>query len=450
MAEKLEPQTYRDLRVPEVRLVRLADKLTAIETVETVLDEVHNDLISVEVTRHASGPGEYKLTLANWDPIALRDKYTDLTTLTFGTRLRIEMRYLPDSDVDIRRADKTSAWVPMIAGPITEIQFSFGSEGSRVSITGEDDLRALKDHNDKRIAYKDNEHDIIAKTLRDAAHYPLDLELPVELPARLKFLTDQSAQNRINESLEKGQSFLEFIQKFVDQYDLELYLSFGAVPPKTDDSDTPVLKQTLNLVPARASTGPTGLMFVLRHGYELLEFSPTLKVADQFTSVRVRGRHRHRDVPKGVDGVAEGSIVADELKNYVETNKKTQISDKPLVSAPEARERCFGKNESDSKEKTNLDEYRAEAAARAQLLRKARELVVIQASTVGLPRLQPGGYVRFEDVSDAFNGIYYVSSTTHSVGSDGMKTRLTAQRAGMHLPEKAAASTPKPKTGAAA
>lgn len=449
MAEKLEPQAYRDLRVPEVRLVKLADKLTDNDENVEILKGVHDDLISVEVTRHSTGPGEYKLTLANWDPVALRDKYTDFATLTFGTRLRIEMRYLPDSDADIHRADETSVWVPMIAGPITEIQFSFGGEGSRVSITGEDDLRGLKDHSDKRIVYKDNEYSIIARTLRDAADYPLEIRLAKPLPARLAFLTDHSAQNRINESLEKGQSFLEFIQKFIDQYDLELYLSFETTPAKTTPGKAapkPVTNQVLNLQPSRANSGPTGLMFVLRHGYELLEFTPTLKVADQFTSVRVRGRHRHRDMPKGVDGYVDGKIVAEELKNYVE-----KAIDKPLVSAPEARERCFGKNESDSKEKTNLDEYRAEAAAHAQLLRKSRELVVAQASTVGLPRLQPGGYVRIEDISDAFDGIYYVSSTTHTVASDGMKTRFTAQRAGMRLPEtNAAAAAPKPKTGAAA
>lgn len=436
MAETEQTLHVRNLRIPEVRVVALGE-LTPAEPAGKVLADVTSNLISVEVTRHASGPGEYKLTLNNWDPYAAKPqhKYNDLSVIRFAQRLRIDMRYLPDPHVNLRDKDANDAgWVPMIAGPITDMQFSFGGEGSRLSVTGEDDLRPLKDHSIKRVTFKAHELDIIEKTLHDCAQYPLTLAYPATPPTWLKFFFDTSKQNRINEALAKGQSYLEYVQKFLDQYDLELFLEFD--PPdeqflaKDKPNETRVRRQLLYLLPSRANDGPLDPLILLRNGHELFDFSPTIKVADQFTSARVRGRNRHRDEPKGVDGKAGVEYVQAEVDKYWEPG------DPKLVPAPDIRKRFFpADNPSDDKEQTNLDEYRAEAAARTKLLRKSRELVVAQATTIGLPRLRPRRYVRVEGIDALFDGIYYVTATTHTWGSDGAKTRLTAQRAGMPLPE---------------
>lgn len=435
MAEEL--QHFRNLLAPGVRIALLADNVAPEERERALLEQLRRDLISLEITRHASGPGEYKLTLANWDPHSFRHRYNDFAVIRFGNRLRIDLRYWPDRQVDVLNPDAaTDGWVPMIAGPITELQFAFGSEGSRLSVTGEDDLRPLKDHVEKRLTYKSNEAKIIEATLT-ARGYPLKPKIAGPLPRRLSFLTDESSQNRINEAHEKGQSYLEYIQKFVDAYDLELYLSFDGLHEEAWRTSRQI-KQVLNLGPSRANNGPRDGVIVLRRGHELVEFNPTIKVADQFTSVRVRGRSRFRDDPNGIDGFVDVDDVATEVKNYQQKSDPQKPAPK-LVTAPEVRKIFFGKNDSDTKEKTNLDKLRAEASAWTQMMRKARELVVVQASTVGLPQLEPGRYVQIEAVDDLFDGLYYVSSTTHSYGSDGMKTRFTAQRAGMPLPEGVAA-----------
>lgn len=435
MAEKDETLHLRNLRIPEVRVVALGE-LTKQETAGEVLADVTRNLISVEVTRHASGPGEYKLTLNNWDQHKLAHKYNDLDVLRFARRLRIDMRYLPDPHVNIRDTNKKDpGWVPMIAGPITDLQFSFGGEGSRVTVAGEDDLRPLKDHALEAVKFKAHEIDIITKTLRDVAHYPLTPEGVAKPPEWLKFFYDDNKQNRITETLGKGQSYLEYIQKLVDQYDLELFLAFdppdeqflGADPPGEPPKPR---RQILNLMPSRANDGPLDALIVLRYGHELFDFSPTVKVADQFTSAHVRGRSRHRDEPGPVLGEAK----ADEVQ--AEVDKYREAGDPPLVAAPTIRRRFFpADNPSDDEEHTNLDNERARAVARTVLLRKARELVVVQASTIGLPRLRPRRYVRVEGIDPLFDGLYYVTATTHTWGSDGAKTRLTAQRAGMPIPE---------------
>jgi hypothetical protein len=428
-----------DVLVPEVRLVELRgldaelSKQRPDEQVQALhgLERETRDLISIEVTRHASGPGEYKLTLNNWDPYnaGRRHKYNDLAVLKFGQRLRIDMRYMGDTRIDIYDLDaQKTGWVPMIAGPITDLQFSFGSEGSRISISGEDDLRPLKDHNEKKRPYRSNEREIIKDTVR--ARYPMPVEIPDIAADPFAFVTDNNPQNRINERHDEGQSYLQYIQKFLDLYDLELFLEFDH-----PDDAAKVRNQILKVVRSRAHAGwkaAPGDVIAIRHGRELIDFSPTIKVADQFTAARVRGRSRFRDEPKGIAGVAESNIVAEEVERYQQEGR-----DKPvLVPAPDVRRRFFaGDNEPPGKDKTNLDKRRAKAAAHTKLLRKARELVVIQATTIGLPRLRPGRYVRIDGVDRLFDGYYYVTSTTHSWGSDGAKARFTAQRAGLPLPD---------------
>jgi hypothetical protein len=307
------------------------------------------------------------------------------------------------------------------------MQFSFGAEGSRVSVKGEDDLRPLKDHAPKRLQYKANEEKIIRDTL-EARKFPLKLAVAVD--DHLGFLTDENPQNRINESHERGQTYLQYIQKFVDRYDLEMFLAFD-----NPEDASKVTTQVLRVAPSRARTGPLDTLIVLRVGHDLVDFKPTIKVADMFTSAHVRGRNRFRDEPEGVDGKAEVDVVQQEVDRYVEKHKK----DPPLVPAPAVRRRYFTGDNPAGEEKTNLDEYRAEAAARSKLLRKSRELVVVEGSTVGMPRLRPGRYVRIEGVGRPFDGLYYVTQTTHSWGGDGAKTRFSAQRAGLALPQENAA-----------
>ncbi len=125
---------------------------------------MQNDILRVEVTRVSSGSSQYSITLNNWfdslpngrvgassngsgnvekrggngQPDLPRYKYNDFKALCFGNRLRIEMGYR-------RGQSAESGFVPMIAGPITEMRFSFADAGAQLTVSGEDDLSTLKD-----------------------------------------------------------------------------------------------------------------------------------------------------------------------------------------------------------------------------------------------------------------------------------------------------------------
>src|SRR5436305_12927695 len=123
-----------------------------------IAQPVAADIQKVQVTLENSGCSQYSITLNNWNtdpnPSASgttwpRYRYNDFSTFKFGRRLRLWMRYWPDLSRSSSEATRRShAWVPMISGPITDMQFTFG-ERSELTLAGEDDLSRLKDKHDK-------------------------------------------------------------------------------------------------------------------------------------------------------------------------------------------------------------------------------------------------------------------------------------------------------------
>ena len=439
------PQALRpgqSFYVPEVR-VALLGPLRAGPEPGPVLTDLQGDLLRVEVTRVASGVSQYQLTLNNWFHSLPRErggapppgpapqearllhpryKYNHFEMLRFGQRLRIDMRYWPDPVSELADpAGATKGWVPMIAGPITDMKFTFTSgEGARLTVVGEDDLRPLRNKLKKKAQFRDkNELDIVRTVFKDQ-NYPLPLA-----PARVKppdFLSGQG----VSEAIEAKQSPLEWIQKVADRYDLEYFVEFATL-----SSETPPA-QEFHLEPARSRVPPDRTLrdiFVLRREEHLVDFSPTLKLADQYTSATVKGRHRIPTRPDGIDAEVIAEILDEELHR--------DAQDPKLTSAPEVRRRLFPGEDNPliDDENPNLDQERARARAEALLRRKAREFLKVQASTLGLPRLRPGNHVEIRGYRPPFDGFYYVERTVHTWGADGLRTQLTGRRPGMPLPE---------------
>ena len=449
--------------VPGVRIMRLGE-LRAGPEEGVELTELNPDILRVEVTRVNTGSCQYCITLNNWfdtlpadrragfgqrellrgaQPLWPRFKYNDFSVLNFGMRLRIDMRYFPDPIQGLSETDKAAQrWVPMIAGPITDMKFTFASgEGARLTVCGEDDLRLLKQKNKKKVDYWGvNEHDVITDVLRRVclpAFTPPQVSVCVEpsgsctgFPLPLSepgkpwpnFVTGPA--RALAERHEEGQSFLEYLQKFADRFDFEVFIEFA-------DLDDPGSGLTFHFEPARCRLPPDSTIrdiYVLERGRNLIEFTPIFKVLDQCTCVVVKGRHRVRTRPKLVDGVATPEILDDEL------HRDEARGDPPLVPGPEIRRRIYGDNPCIPNNVTNIDEERAEVMAEAQLRRSAREFLTIDGQTIGLPRLRPGFHAEIRGMRPPFDGFYYITKTVHTYGAEGLRTKFTGRRPGMPLP----------------
>jgi hypothetical protein len=437
--------------VPGLRVSVLGDNLQAAGEAGTALPEdVLGDLMRAEVTRVNSGASQYTLTFNNWylstardrreshdrfatlgareavdagtnAPVWPRFKYNDLALLRFGRRLRVDMRYVPEPTSGPRDPDSVErTWTPMVAGPITDMRFSFATgQGAQLTVSGEDDLSRLKDKQEKRVKMDRRAEVNIVRQLLAKLDYPLELAPPcVERPA---FATDDA--QGINEALQSGQSALDLVQKLAERLDFEVFLEFASL----DDARSAL---RFHFEPYRGRARPQAAgVFRLDRERNLLSFSPTIKIVDQFSKAEVKGRHRDPLLAHEVVGVGTHDIIADEL--HIDP-----AEDGPLVSGPELRETFFrGRpNVFPVPNQSNLDEVRADCYAKAVIRRKAREVFTIEATTLGLPRLRPGRFVEIRGMRPPFDGFYYVTKTVHSYGTDGFRTRVTASRPGMELP----------------
>ena len=230
-------------------------------------------------------------------------------------------------------------------------------------------------------------------------------------------------------ALNQGQTYLEFLQQIAKRYDCEIFVEF-------DDLESKQPSVHLHFEPARSrlpENAESPNCIVLRYGKNLIEFSPTFKVFDQYTDVTVQGRHRNRRRPEQVrsDSIRFG-ILDDELHLYNERN------DPQLIAGPEVRSAYFGKTFGENihqlPRQTNMDQERIQVMAEAVFRQKARELMTVVGTTVGIPTLRPGMYILIQDMHPPFDGFYYLEKTVSRYSASGFTTQFTARRPGMPLP----------------
>jgi hypothetical protein len=438
---------------PGARVAKLAPKLQAGgEAGQLLPEDVLGDLTRAEVTRVSSGASQYTLTFNNWYLSTARDrghqddrfyqlgareaiddttkartpfwprfKYNDLALLRFGDRLRVDLRYVPEPTGEPASTDESAqAWVPMVAGPVTDMRFSFATgQGAQLTVSGEDDLSRLKDKVEKRVPMDRRAEVSIVKQALAKADYKLRLASPlVEYPP---FAADDN--QGIQEALHAGQSPLDLIQKLAERLDFEVFLEFA-------DLDDPRSALQFHFEPYRGRARPQAAgLFRLDRERNMLEFSPTIKIVDQYSKAEVKGRHRDPLLAHEVRGQGTHEVIADELH-------RDESVDGPLKSGPELRDAFFPNrpNPFPLPNQSNLDEVRADWYAKAVIRRKARELFTIEATTLGMPRLRPGRFVEVRGMRAPFDGFYYVTKTVHSYGTDGFRTKVTASRPGMEMP----------------
>ncbi len=162
----------------------------------------------------------------------------------------------------------------------------------------------------------------------------------------------------------------------------------------------------------KSSTDTTRRKYDLKWGKSLIHFRPTLTTVGQVAKVVVKGWDPKRK--KTITGEAERKdlktkgLGAKKIKEVVEKafNQKVEIVvDRPIHSQKEA-----------------------DKIAKEKLEQIAKELVKGEGSTIGLPRLRAGSLLHIDGLGDTFEGNYYVTGTTHSIGDSGYTTSFKVRR----------------------
>ena len=144
-------------------------------------------------------------------------------------------------------------------------------------------------------------------------------------------------------------------------------------------------------------------------GRSLMEFKPSLTTANQVKSVTVRGWNRATKKP-----ISEKVTIEDpEIKQNKDLHRlltqgdprEEEVVTEPVFTPGEARRRAL-----------------------SILQDRLRDMVTASCTCVGLPDLRAGREVVIVGIGARFSGVYFITDTTHTVGSSGYTTRFNARR----------------------
>jgi phage protein D len=193
-----------------------------------------------------------------------------------------------------------------------------------------------------------------------------------------------------------------------------------------DQSDLAFLRERARLVQAevfmdedtlcfKARTGRTATDVTLVVGNTLLHAAIRADLAHQRTKVKVSGYDaQSRDV---IDEEAG----ADAIQSEAGSGR----------TGPEILQRAFGERVSQRVREVPLTTGEASQWARAEMLRRARGFVRLDATTSGTPDLMVGSKVEIQGMGRPFDGGgYYVTRLSHVYEHhNGLRTRFEAERA---------------------
>jgi uncharacterized protein len=148
----------------------------------------------------------------------------------------------------------------------------------------------------------------------------------------------------------------------------------------------------------------------LTWGAGLMEAKVTLTTANQVKKVTVHGWDRN--LQKAITASADWSDpkLRKLNPNLREIVERCDPREERVITRP-----VFDKDE-------------ARTLARDLLLGQAQELVKLQATVVGLPRLRAGSRVLIDGIGLRLSGEYFVTESTHTLGAAGYLTRFAARR----------------------
>ncbi len=150
--------------------------------------------------------------------------------------------------------------------------------------------------------------------------------------------------------------------------------------------------------------------YELEWGRSLCSFRPTFTTANQASSVTVRGWDRATQ--KTIEGKAQipddCRLNSDQSPVALKASQSEEVvTNRPVRNEQEARELA----------KNILNDV-------------ARDLVRGSGATVGLPDLRAGSRVVIKGLGPRFSGNYFVTSTSHTIDSNGYRTTFDSRREG--------------------
>jgi phage protein D len=333
--------------------------------------DVVRDVLQVTYKDSIDDIDNFEITINNWDAENLTFKYSDQDLFDPGKELELYMGYFGRERLRL-----------MITGEITSLRPTFPASGQPTLVIG--GLNLL--------------HRLRKEQVSDTYEQMKDSDIAKQIGKRLGVTV------RTNPEAVGKEERYDLVQD--NQYDIIFLLQRA----RRIGYDLFVEEPSGNGGSSQLYFGPSvnvkRVTYRLTYGRSMIQFQPNLDTSNQVGEVTVRGwdpTHKTR-----IEYTANRRQIVTKGQPRFEKSfkdRKEIIADQPIESLAEAQR-----------------------LATETLERIAKEMIKGSGSTVGLPDLRAGNVIEIDGLDELFNGRYFVTSTTHTMGDSGYTTSFDARR----------------------
>jgi uncharacterized protein len=394
----LERGQRTDTYAPDFRVVIDGKQVTTQREQRSDAETItYGDVIDLNVTLDLHNPGDFGLTLNNWDVDRLDFLYSDRFEL--GQRVEIDLGYAGDL-------------VRVFNGTIDSLAPSFPDGGTpTITVRGHDTMRDLanrKPQDGEKIRFPKKTDPEVAEEIATNV-------------LRLNAKVDRQAGLPRDVIVMKNQTYAEFLAERASHIEYEFY--FGVDQKAKNSPDT------LYFVRRPDSGGPEPLeVFLLRWGLgtggrgdraskstdaesdlapNLISFNTSMSNTQQVKALTVRGwdPKTKRAIQQTATDTDLGGDPKARTENVAKPKSSDTVVDMTIGSADEAKKLAI-----------------------ALLKERRKQFATGSGKVIGLPRLQPGKVVRITGLGKRFDSDYFVTKVQHSLGGGGFLTTFDVDR----------------------
>jgi phage protein D len=358
-------------------------------------DGLLRDVMQVTYRDSIEEIDSFELVVGNWDPAAnkpqpkyeppSRPEYAGL--FNPGQKLELSMGYMKSMTL-------------MLTGEITTLEPNFPEASySTLSVRGLNVLHSLC--TEKHTFPWENKRDSdIAKELGNKPRQSGQAGLGI------KVNTDPSPD-------ETAETFVMMNNQYDIVFLLERARRHGYEVVLNEQSDTNPERSIYFGPPQSRREVPS---YKLIWGKTLTSFKATLDMSHQISDITVRGWDRQNnkliEKKKNWTDLVTSANEKDQLAQIGQSFKRAEtITNQPVRTDAEADQKA-----------TDI------------LSRQLRQMLKASGVTVGLPELRTGRKVEIQGLGPRYSGVYYVTSSTHTIGDSGYRTQFEARRDPMDQP----------------
>lgn len=362
----------QDFYVPSFQ-VKLQDRPLGQDVINDVTQVTYQDTIDTVAS--------FELTVNNWDAKTRAFKYSDTELFNPGKKVELWMGYYGSDRLRL-----------MLVGKITSLRPTFPSSGQpTLAVSGQNLLHSLRGTQLTR-TYEDQTASQIARQ--------------VGTRMRMNVRTDPAAEareERYKHIMQHNEFDIVFLMRLAERHGYDIFVEERGQNGQAGES-------SLYFGPPVSRS----IVYNLDYGSSLIEFQPNLSTSNQVRTVKAQGWDNENK------------------RRLRATSQIRSLTTQPLNPGQDQRaiEQAFADREDVIAQRPVNSQQEAQTQSTESHTRIVRRMLTGSGSTVGLPDLRAGGFVRISGVGERFSGTYFITATTHTISDSGYTTQFDGRREG--------------------